>query len=78
MDRSGPVHFDLSLNLMLHHINWSNLLAGASAFGILSHAANTIPIPKNQYGRWAVGILQYALANYQKGGAALQPPGGNQ
>jgi hypothetical protein len=53
------------------HINWQSLITGAVAIGAASHAANTIPLPDNKWVRWAIGTVQYILANYGKGAEAF-------
>jgi hypothetical protein len=58
---------------MLHGIHWQAVFTGAGVLAVASHAANTIPLPENKWGRWALGVLQFALANYGKGTAAFSP-----
>lgn len=41
--------------------HWGDVLAGATAFGIVAHAVNTFPTPSNQYGQWLLGIIKFAV-----------------
>ncbi len=43
------------------HLDWQSLLYGATLWGIVGHAVNTFPTPKNQYGQWLLGILKMAV-----------------
>jgi hypothetical protein len=58
----------------MHNIHWQSLITGAVALGAASHAANTIPLPDNKWARWALGVVQFILANYGKGAAAFTAP----
>lgn len=40
--------------------------SGVSGMGLLSHAVNTFPAPKSAIGRWALGVIQYAVGQRQK------------
>lgn len=35
-------------------------------FALASFALNTFPIPANKYGRWFLGVLQFAVLNWDK------------
>lgn len=48
------------------------IVGGFSLFGILAHAAQTIPPVKDPWASWVIGCIQYALSNYDKGSAAMQ------
>lgn len=44
--------------------NWQHVeifLAGSTALGIVAHAVNTFPTPKNQYGQWFLGIVKFIV-----------------
>jgi hypothetical protein len=58
----------------MHHFDWVSLLTGGFAISVLSHAAHTIPQPKSEWGRWIIGIFQFALANYTEGRSAMGGP----
>ena len=47
----------------IHHLlaNWDDVLAGATALGIVAHMVNTFPTPKNKYGAWFLGVVQYTV-----------------
>lgn len=36
-------------------------LAGSTGLSIVAHAVNTCPTPKNSYGAWLLGVVQYAV-----------------
>ena len=36
-------------------------LAGGTALSVVAHAVNTFPTPKNPYGAWLLGTIQYAV-----------------
>ena len=36
-------------------------LAGGTALSIVAHAVNTFPTPKNPYGAWLLGTIQFAV-----------------
>lgn len=45
-------------------MNWDHavtFLSGAVGLGIVAHAVNTFPTPANQYGAWALGVIQFAV-----------------
>ena len=58
----------------MHHFDVGSLLIGGFGLAVASHAAHTIPQPKSEWGRWLVGIIQFALANYTEGRAAMGAP----
>lgn len=35
--------------------------SGATGFGIIAHAVNTFPTPSNAYGKWLLGVIQWAV-----------------
>ncbi len=35
--------------------------AGATGLGIVAHAVNTMPTPKNPYGQWLLGIVKFIV-----------------
>ena len=44
--------------------SWEHLgfiFGGATAMGIIAHAVNTFPTPKNPYGAWFLGVVQFAV-----------------
>jgi len=45
----------------LAHIQWLDVIVGATGLGIIGHAVNTFPVPKNQYGAWMLGVIQFAV-----------------
>lgn len=55
---SDPVH-----NLVNH---WDDMLLGATAIGIVSHAVNNFPQPQNKYAQWLLGVVQYAVGQRQR------------
>ena len=55
-------------------IHWQGIVSGVALWGALSHAAQTFPTPTSPYAKWALGVLQYLLANYDKGRDALADP----
>lgn len=58
----------------MRHIDWISFIQGGFALGILAYAMRTIPQPKSVWGRWIIGILQFAVTNADKGQAALAGP----
>lgn len=36
-------------------------LSGSTALGIVAHGVNTFPTPKNPYGQWLLGWLQFIV-----------------
>lgn len=34
---------------------------GGLVMGVVAHAVNTFPTPKNQYGAWLLGTVQFAV-----------------
>ena len=52
----------------------NSIVTGIAIYSAVAHAANTFPTPKNVYLRWLVGLIQYAVANYKEGAAALRGP----
>lgn len=36
-------------------------VAGGTALGIVAHAVNTFPTPRNPYGAWLLGVVQFAV-----------------
>ena len=39
--------------------------AGVSLFALLAHAVNTFPTPKNVYGQWLLGTIQFWVGQRQ-------------
>lgn len=37
------------------------LMSGATMLGIVAHAVNTFPTPKNPYGAWLLGVVQFTV-----------------
>lgn len=49
-------------NAVQHSWNhWGDLLDGAIGLSILAHMVNTFPVPKNLYGQWLLGSVQFAV-----------------
>lgn len=44
---------------LLKHLTF--ILSGATATGIVAHAVNTFPTPKNIYSQWFLGLLQFIV-----------------
>jgi hypothetical protein len=45
-------------------ISWEHFItffAGSTALGIVAHAVNTAPTPKNVWGQWVLGIIKYTV-----------------
>lgn len=36
-------------------------LSGSATLSLVAHAVNTFPTPKNPYGAWALGVVQFAV-----------------
>jgi hypothetical protein len=36
-------------------------LTSATGVGVIAHAVNTFPTPKNKYGIWFLGVIQYIV-----------------
>lgn len=45
----------------MHPIHWQSALEGLATSAAIAHAVNTFPTPKNKYGAWLLGVLQYAF-----------------
>lgn len=43
----------------LEHIVF--FLSGSTAIGVVAHAVNTFPTPKNVYGQWFIGVIQFVV-----------------
>ena len=48
---------------LLEHLEY--FFTGAAGLGIVAHAVNTFPIPKNPYGQWLLGVIQFAVGQRQ-------------
>ena len=48
-----------------------SFFVGGVGFSALSYAAKTIPQPKNVWGLWIIGVIQFLLANKAEGQANL-------
>lgn len=66
---------DLSLGPWLIHLVFA--LSGATALGIVSHAVNTFPVPKNKYGQWLLGVVQYTVGQRLNASKTFAANGGN-
>ncbi len=45
-------------------ISWEHFVtffAGSTALGIVAHAVNTAPTPKNVWGQWLLGVIKFAV-----------------
>ena len=49
----------------MHLADVFNFLSGATAVGIIAHAVNTFPTPKNIYLQWVLGIIKFAVGQRQ-------------
>ncbi len=47
--------------------NWDDVLFGATIWGIVAHVVNTFPTPKNVYGQWLLGSIQFAVGQRKLG-----------
>ena len=56
--------------------NWSEHLAlffgGMGIWSLLGYAVQTAPTPKNVYGRWALGVAQYAVGQHIAAGNTMK------
>lgn len=41
-------------------------LTSASAVGIVAHAVQSFPTPKNAYASWLLGVLQFAVGQRER------------
>jgi len=39
--------------------------SGATVLGLIGHAVNTFPTPKNIYGQWLLGVVKFAVGQRQ-------------
>lgn len=61
------------------HLHWEEIgsfFTGGLAFSVLSYAAQSFPPQTNPYASWLVGVVQYALANRDKGKASFEHAAG--
>lgn len=58
--------------MKLHWDEFASFFMGGMGFSMLSYAARTIPQPKNPWGLWIVGIIQFGLANKDLGNANFE------
>jgi hypothetical protein len=47
-------------------------LGGATTMGIIAHAVQTFPVPKNAYGAWLLGVIQFAVGQRERSKNTLQ------
>ncbi len=47
--------------------NWTEWVSGGFGYGVISFAIRTAPIPKNVYGKWILGIIQFVFLNVSQG-----------
>jgi hypothetical protein len=59
---------------MIHGINVEQYLEHMASFVVIAYAMRTIPQPKSVWGRWLIGVAQFAISNADKGQAALAGP----
>lgn len=57
----------------LGNIHWHELLFGWFLTVVVAYALRTIPPITNPWGKWLVGILQFALANWEQARAQVRP-----
>lgn len=53
-------------------MDFLSFASGAATLRVAAYAMRTIPIQKNPYVAWLVGILQYAVANVNSGRKNMQ------
>lgn len=46
--------------------------AGSTALGLIGHAVNSFPTPKNVYGQWLLGCVKFAVGQRQSAMNALR------
>ena len=46
--------------------------SGVTLLAVIAHAVNTFPTPKNPYGAWFLGVIQYAVGQRQRGTNTLE------
>jgi hypothetical protein len=51
----------------VHHFDPLSFLGGSAFLSVAAYAAQHFPMPANKYGKWALGVLQFALANKNLG-----------
>lgn len=58
------------------HLDLQSFVAGGFVWLVAAYAARTIPAIKNPWGKWIVGILQFAVANVEQAKLQVvaQPP----
>jgi hypothetical protein len=56
----------LSVGLVWPDIDWHSAIFGSIGLAILGHAVNTLPVPKNKWGQWIVGILQFSVGQINR------------
>lgn len=50
-----------------------------AALGVVSFAIKTAPVPKNEWARWFMGVLNFIALNWERGVTHFeQPKGENQ
>lgn len=50
---------DPVFNNLSEHI--TIFLAGSTAMSLIAHAVNTFPVPTSQFGKWLLGLIQFAV-----------------
>lgn len=45
----------------------THFFTGVSAVALVAHAVNTFPMPKSAIGRWALGVIQFAVGQRVQG-----------
>jgi hypothetical protein len=58
----------------MHFTPLEAFLWGHVSLGVMAYAMRTVPQPKSVWGRWVIGILQFAVTNADKGQEALGGP----
>jgi hypothetical protein len=47
-------------------------LSGSTALGIIAHAVNTFPTPKNIYCQWLLGLIQFIVGQRTQGNRTME------
>lgn len=49
------------------HWHWSEILSGATAWALIGHMVSTVPPSKNEWIRWLIGGVQFAVGQRNAG-----------
>ena len=50
---------------LVEHLEY--FLSGSTVLGIIAHAVSTFPTPKNPYGQWFIGVIQWIVGQRMQG-----------